>query len=94
MTRKLGASLIGALFLSLGCGGNDAVKKMEEMAEKVCACKDMDCMQKVQKEAEEWAKTQPKEEPKVSDEEKKKVEAATKKMTECAMKLATGGAAK
>jgi hypothetical protein len=92
VTRKLGASLVGVLFLSLGCGASEAAKKMEEWADKVCACKDMDCIQKVQKEQEEWISKNGQAHAGASEADAKKVEAATKKMTDCVTKIATGAA--
>jgi hypothetical protein len=81
------------LSLALGCGGSAAVKEMESIANKVCECKDMECIQKVQKEQEEWVAKNG-DAFAGSEADAEKMSAATQKMTDCVTKVVEAEAAK
>ncbi len=81
----LGGSAVVAVFALVGCGKNKAVAATEEYAEKVCACKDADCLKKENeaftKKAEELKDA------KGSDADMKAIEEAGKKVVDCTMKI-------
>jgi hypothetical protein len=52
MKKLLVASTLSALFL-LGCGKNKAVKASEDMADAVCACKDLQCAMEAAKKGQQ-----------------------------------------
>ena len=52
--RSIFATLILSSTLLLGCGAN---KKIEEYADKACACKDKDCATAVANEFADWMKS-------------------------------------
>ena len=68
-----------------GCGKHQAVKELEAIAEKVCACKDRDCAR------EEWKATLPVIEKyrdeKASDSDLKAINAAGARMKECVAQI-------
>ncbi|MBL4684449.1 MAG: hypothetical protein JKY37_07660 [Nannocystaceae bacterium] len=89
------ATLIALIALpTLACdsGGAEYVKKMEEFAEKSCACKDAECTTKVTKEMGEWVTKNQEIVSKVKPDDTEKLTAATTKMTECMTKIATDAA--
>ena len=53
--KSLGAILVVAGLLGMGCGG-DLVKKMNELADEACACKDKACAEKVNQKIEDALK--------------------------------------
>jgi hypothetical protein len=82
----LGGSAVVAVFALAGCGKNKAVVATEEYSEKVCACKDADC---VKKESEAFAKkAEEMKDAKGSDADAKAIEEAMKKALDCSMKVA------
>jgi predicted alpha/beta hydrolase family esterase len=90
---KVAAVSLGmfALLLLPACKGSEAAAKQSEWADKICACKDMECVKGVQKEQEEWiAKNGA--EMQATEGDAKKIEEATKKMTDCHTKMMTAGA--
>lgn len=78
---------------TLGCdsAGADYVKKMEEFAEKSCACKDAACATKLAQEQADWLSKNAQTASKLSAKDAEKIGAATTKMSECVTKIATGG---
>jgi hypothetical protein len=84
-TARLFAFALVSLFAA-GCGGAEAVKDFEALAEKACACKDSECYTKVSGDMtglmEKHKSTAG------SEEQGKKIAEAVKKMTECGLKLA------
>jgi LPXTG-motif cell wall-anchored protein len=53
----LGKAFAIGLVLSLSACGSDDAGKMKKIRDEVCACKDMDCVKKVEKENEEFQKS-------------------------------------
>jgi hypothetical protein len=97
------ALMAAAAFTSVGCkkkggGAGEAMAKMTEFKDKMCACKDAKCAQGVQEEMTKWSQEMAKNagdkkpEP-MSEEDTKKYSEATTKMAECAQKaMGAGGA--
>jgi hypothetical protein len=90
---KFAAVSIGmfALLALPACKGGEVVAKTKEFTDKICACKDMDCAQKVTKEMQEWAEQN--KDAQGTESQAKEIEAETKRMGECMTKLASGAAA-
>lgn len=85
----LASLAFGALALT-GCGKNEAVKDMEALADRVCACKDAACaMEEAKKAAELVSKHK---DTKGTEGDMKAITAAGERMKDCMMKLTTGGA--
>lgn len=85
------------LFAAIGCkdkgassGGGDAMAKMAELRNKMCACKDPACAKKVSEEMASWSKSQPSEKPAAmsADDQKKATDLGTQ-LGECMMKANT-----
>jgi len=96
MIRPLSLVLCTTFALALNAckgGGAELVKAQEKFAEDACACKDLECVKKVQAEQQKWvaehgaAATG-------SEEDAEKIAAANKKLTDCVTKLATASAGK
>jgi len=96
MIRPLSLVLFATFALALSAckgGGAELVKAQEKFAEDACACKDLECVKKIQAEQQKWvaehgaAATG-------SEEDAEKIAAANKKLTDCVTKLATAGAGK
>lgn len=86
LQTMLGGSAVVAVLALVGCGKNKAVVAMEEYADKVCACKDGEC---VKKEADAFAKkAEELKDAKGSDADAKAIEDAMKKALDCSMKIA------
>ncbi len=89
---------LGAFFVSLfalsACdsGGGEYVKKMDEFAEKTCACKDVECTTKVTTEQAEWLSANAEKASKLDAKDAEKVTAASTKLAECTAKIATEAA--
>lgn len=88
---------IGLLFgaaalIACDSGGAEYVKKMEEFAEKACACKDTDCSTKVSKEQADWLTANTEKASKLSADDAEKIGAAGTKMADCITKQATAAA--
>ena len=95
--KKIAIMFVAAMALaSFGCkkkGGGEAMAKMQEFTDQMCACKDADCAKKVSDAMTTWAESQPKDQ-KVSDDDKKKGEEMGKKLGECMQKaMGMGGGA-
>jgi hypothetical protein len=88
MKLTFGTLVFGAL-LAGGCGKSAGLKAIEEMADKVCACKDAECAQKVMTEA--FAKNK---DTKAKKSEEEALKKATMRAMECAAKMSAAGAAK
>ena len=86
----LGALSLAALCLGAGCKKGGAAGEMKKFADDICACKDMDCVQKVQKDFADKNKDK-KGDVKLSESEAKAVAEASDKMTKCIEKIAGGG---
>jgi len=74
-------------------GGGEYVKKMEEFAEKACACEDAECTTKVAQEQADWLSANAEKASKLEAEDAEKVTAASTKLAECTTKIATKAAA-
>jgi hypothetical protein len=72
-------------------GGAEYVKKMEEFAEKACACKDAACATKVTQEQADWLSKNAETAAKLDTDDGEKITAAATKMTDCVTKAASGG---
>lgn len=97
--KNLSICFVAALSLaSFGCkkkgGMAEAKAKMNEFADKMCACKDTKCAQGVSDEMTKWStemsKTASKDE-KPSEADMKDMEATTKKLTDCMQKAMGAG---
>ena len=73
-------------------GGGEYVKKMEEFADKACACKDAECTTTIAKEQADWLSANADKASKLSSDDAEKVGAAGTKMAECVTKIATSAA--
>jgi hypothetical protein len=77
----------------VGSSASEAMAKMQEFSDKMCACKEAKCAQDVSDEMTKWAQEMAKEEeepPKMSEEDMKKATEIGQRMGECMMK-AMGG---
>lgn len=84
---RIAAVALGAL-LSLGAlGCSSANKKANEFADKICACKDMECVTKVSEEAKAWAEKNTD-----ASGDKKEMEKTATRISECMSKLMKSGA--
>lgn len=94
MLKRFAVVLAGLGLLSACGGGNDPVKMMGEMADKICACKDMACVEGVNKEfaakGEELQKSMKPED--ITPEMAQKMMELTTKVGECTSKLAGAAA--
>ncbi len=78
----VGGCAVVAMFALVGCGKNKAVAATEELADKVCACKDADC---VKKETDAYSKKREElKDEKGSEADAKALEEAYKKALDCA----------
>lgn len=89
-----------ALSFTAGCkkagdGAADAIAKMSELKDKMCACKDKACADQVTQEMTKWGAEHSKggEAAKMSDDEQKKMASVTEGMTTCMTKIMTDAAA-
>lgn len=80
MTLALGLTSIFAL----GACGNDSLDKAKKFADDLCACKDAECVQKVNEKAEKALDD--KEMEKLAKENPKEMEKLMGKIMECSMK--------
>lgn len=86
-----------SLAFSVGCkksgGAGDAIAKMTELKDKMCACKDKACTDQVTQEMTRWgSEHKGGETAKVSEEDQKKLVAVTGDMTTCMTKIMTAAA--
>jgi hypothetical protein len=95
------ALMAAAAFTSVGCkkkggGAGEAMAKMTEFKDKMCACKDAKCAQGVQEEMTKWSQDMAKNagdkkpEP-MSEEDQKKYSEATTALADCQSKAMGGG---
>ena len=101
MTKLSIAFLAAVSVASFGCkkkgGAGEAMAKMTEFKDKMCACKDSKCATGVQEEMTKWSQEMAKNagdkkpEPMSEDDQKKYTEATTK-MAECAQKAMSADA--
>ena len=78
----VGGCAVVAMFALVGCGKNKAVAATEELADKVCACKDAEC---VKRETETYSKKRDElKDEKGSEADAKAMEDAYKKALDCA----------
>jgi hypothetical protein len=85
---------ISALVFAFGCGNkvDKLIGEMEGFKDKMCACKDADCADKVNKEKKEWEKSvadkmTEDDIKKLSDDQKKRGDAADEAYKDCRRKL-------
>jgi hypothetical protein len=97
--KKISIAFLAAMSLaSFGCkkgGAGQAIAKMGEFKDKMCACKDKACTEKVTEEMTKWGQEQAKggdKDAKVSEEDTKKMAAVTEEMTKCMTKIMTDAA--
>jgi hypothetical protein len=91
--------LIISMFALSACGKSAAdeyISKTKSFKDKMCACSDKDCAEKVGKEHEEWEKdfvknAKESKADKPSEEQQKEFKEARKEMRECARKHKDGG---
>jgi hypothetical protein len=79
------ASLALGVFLLGGCGKNKAVQFTEDLANEVCACKDVQCAQDVVKKGAD--KMMEFKDEKGTESDLKAIQAASEKMQECMKKM-------
>src|SRR5262245_30970265 len=82
---RITALLLGSL-LAIGCS-SAANKKLDELADRACACTDAPCAEKVEADLREFVKSDPK-----GNEDQAKKSLA--RLTGCIAKLRLGGAGK
>jgi hypothetical protein len=95
------AFMVAMAFVSFGCkkkgggGAGEAMAKMSEFKNEMCACKDAKCAQEVSDKMTKWSQEQSKnqkEPPKMSEEDTKKAAAIGEEMGKC-MQAAMGAPA-
>jgi hypothetical protein len=90
----LAVSLTFATACKKDGGGGDAIAKMTELKDKMCACKDKGCADQVTQEMTRWgADHKTAEALKLSAEDQKKLVGVTGDMTTCLTKITTAAAA-
>ncbi|HET9622722.1 MAG TPA: hypothetical protein VFP84_15220, partial [Kofleriaceae bacterium] len=99
--KKLSIAFLAAMSIaSFGCkkkgGGGDALAKMTEFKDKMCACKDKACSDKVNDEMMKWGQEQAKnsgDKAQATDgEEAKKIAAVSEEFSKCLTKISTDAA--
>ena len=75
-----------AFLLAAGCGKNEAVKDMEALADRVCACKDVACASEEMKKATELMTKH--KDTRGTESDMKAITAAGQRMTDCMQKIA------
>ena len=91
--KNLSIAILAAvsLFSFAGCkkgGAADAINKMSEFKDKMCACKDKACADKVSEEMNKWGSEQKGDkEAKVTEDDAKKMAAVTEEFSKCMTKL-------
>ncbi len=88
----IGGALTAAMFLG-GCGkADEAVKELEALKTKACACKDAECASKVQEDFGKWAEKH--KSTKGSSDQAAKIGKISEGMMECMTKaMGAGGGA-
>jgi hypothetical protein len=84
---------VGSTACKKKSGGGEAVAKLNEFTEKMCACKNADCAKQVSDDFAKWGASQPKgDKPaEVSPDEAKAMADATKKYSDCMQTAMAGG---
>jgi hypothetical protein len=96
--KKISIAFLAAVSIAtFGCkkkGGADVVAKMNEFKERMCACKDKACAEKVNDDLMKWSTEQSKgdKEAKGTDEDNKKIISISEDMSKCQQKLNDTGA--
>ncbi|HEY0988304.1 MAG TPA: hypothetical protein VGD80_14675, partial [Kofleriaceae bacterium] len=99
--KKISIAFLAAVSLaSFGCkkkgGGSDVVAKMGEFKERMCACKDKACSDKVTEDMGKWSQEQSKasadKEARPNEEDAKKMMAVSDEMNKCLQKILTEAA--
>jgi hypothetical protein len=91
--KNLSIAIVAVLSLVsfAGCkkgGAADAINKMTEFKDKMCACKDKACADKVSEEMNKWGSEQKGDkEAKVTEDDAKKMAAVTEEFSKCMTKL-------
>jgi hypothetical protein len=78
------------ILLATACGGgkgDDALKKFEGFKDKMCACKDTDCVEKVQTEWRDWRKSSGLKKEDLSEEQNKRGKKIDDEMDACRDKI-------
>jgi hypothetical protein len=86
MKISLASLALSFLFAGAGCGKNEAVKDMEALADRVCACKDVACASDEMKKAGELMTKH--KDSRGTEADMKAIAAAGQRMTECMQKIA------
>lgn len=84
----LGATILSGSLAAAGCGENKAVKAAREMADAVCACKDVACAQKAASDGTDRL-LKVAETARGTESDAKKIEAQTERSTKCLRALAS-----
>jgi hypothetical protein len=98
--KKISIAFLAAMSLaSFGCkkkGAGEAIAKMAEFKDKMCACKDKACTEKVSEDMTKWSQEAAKaggdKEAKVTEDDAKKMAVVTEEMTKCMTKIMTEAA--
>jgi hypothetical protein len=85
MKISLASLAMGFLLAGAGCGKNEAVKDMEALADRVCACKDVACASEEMKKATELMTKH--KDTRGTESDMKAITAAGQRMTECMQKI-------
>ena len=89
--KKISIAFLAVMSLAaLGCRkdkGGEALAKLTELKDKMCACRDKPCSEKVSEELAKWGQGQPRSE---GDKKRKEV---TEQLTQCLLKLEVPGGA-
>jgi len=83
--------VIAAAGLMFACGKSDIVKEAGKFRDRMCACKDNTCMDKVEKDRIAWFKGKGK---KASDDDKKAMQPIVNEYRKCISKLVKADMAK
>lgn len=98
MTKLSIAFLAAMALVSFGCkkksSGGEAIAKMTEFKDRMCACKDKACTENVAEEMTRWSQANAKgeKEVKMSEEDMKKSTAIGEELTRCMTKILTESA--
>jgi len=98
--KKISIAFLAAMSLAaFGCRknkGGEAIAKLTEIKDKMCACKDKTCSDKVSVEFSSWREEQEKsdgDKPGTPGEEDPKMEEVTEQLSQCLMKIELPGGA-
>ena len=84
-------ALSGILSVGAACGGDDMVSDAKKLVDEMCACKDAECLAKVEAKGDEMKKKYSDQKP--SEDQMKELMAIAGKATECEARIkgAAGG---